>query len=126
MRIGVPRELEPGERRVALVPDAVTRLTGAGFEVVVEPGAGTEASFPDAVYGDAGATLSDAVWDADAVAKVLKPAPDEVGRLHGGQVLVGFLEPLTDRAGIERLSERGVHAFAMESIRRRSPATRRC
>jgi len=118
VRIGVPRELDPGERRVALVPDAVTRLTGAGFEVVVETGAGTEASFPDAAYGDAGATLSDAVWDADAVAKVRKPAPDEVGRLRSGQVLVGFLEPLTDRPGIERLSERGVHAFAMESIPR--------
>jgi H+-translocating NAD(P) transhydrogenase subunit alpha len=118
VRIGVPRELDPGERRVALVPDAVTRLTGAGFEVVVEPGAGTEASFPDAAYGDAGATLSDAVWDADAVAKVRKPAPDEAGRLRSGQVLVGFLEPLTDRPGIERLSERGVYAFAMESIPR--------
>jgi H+-translocating NAD(P) transhydrogenase subunit alpha len=118
VRIGVPRELDPGERRVALVPDAVTRLTGAGFEVVVEPGAGADASFPDAAYGDAGATLSDAVWDADAVAKVRKPAPDEVGRLRSGQVLVGFLEPLTDRPGIERLAERGVHAFAMESIPR--------
>jgi NAD(P) transhydrogenase subunit alpha len=118
VRIGVPRELEPGERRVALVPDAVTRLAGGGFDVLVEPGAGTEASFPDAAYEDAGATLSDAVWDADAVAKVRKPAPDEVDRLRSGQVLVGFLEPLTDRAGIERLSERGVHAFAMESIPR--------
>jgi len=54
VRIGVPRELEPGERRVALVPDAVTRLSGAGFEVVVEPGAGREASFPDAAYGESG------------------------------------------------------------------------
>ena len=118
MRIGVPRELEPGERRVALVPDAVTRLAGAGFDVVVEPGAGAEASFPDAVYSDAGATLSDAVWEAEAVAKVRKPTPEEVGRLSSGQVLIGFLEPLTDPAGIERLAERGVHAFAMESIPR--------
>ncbi len=118
MRIGVPRELEPGERRVALVPDAVTRLSGAGFDVVVEPGAGRAASFPDAAYGDAGATLSDAVWDADAVAKVHKPTPDEVARLSSGQVLIGFLEPLSDPAGVERLAERGVHAFAMESIPR--------
>ncbi len=118
MRIGVPRELEPGERRVALVPDAVTRLAGAGFDVVVEPGAGAEASFPDAAYGDAGATLSDAVWDAEAVAKVRKPTREEVGRLSSGQVLIGFLEPLTDPAGVERLAERGVHAFAMESIPR--------
>jgi NAD(P) transhydrogenase subunit alpha len=58
------------------------------------------------------------VWDADAVAKVRKPTVEEVARLHGGQVLIGFLEPLTDGAGIERLAERGVHAFAMESIPR--------
>ena len=117
MRIGVPRELEPGERRVALVPDAVTRL-GAGFDVVVEPGAGAAASFPDEAYREAGATVSEGVWDTDAVAKVRKPSPEEVARLRNGQVLVGFLEPLTDPAGIERLAERGVYAFAMESIPR--------
>ena len=118
MRIGVPRELEPGERRVALVPDAVTRLAPGGFEVVVEPGAGAAASFPDDAYTAAGASVSASVWDADAVAKVRKPTADEVLRLRSGQVLVGFLEPLTDHAGVERLAERGVHAFAMESIPR--------
>jgi H+-translocating NAD(P) transhydrogenase subunit alpha len=118
VRIGVPRELESGERRVALVPDAVARLTPAGFEVLVEPGAGAAASFPDAAYTEAGASLSDAVWDADAVVKVRKPGADEVQRLRSGQVLVGFLEPLTDQAGVEQLAERGVHAFAMESIPR--------
>ena len=122
MRIGVPRELEPGERRVALVPDVVSRLTDSGFEVLIEPGAGAEASFPDPAYGEAGARLSDSVWDADAVAKVRKPSAEEVERLKSGQVLVGFLEPLTDSAGIERLGERGVHAFAMESIPRTTRA----
>jgi NAD(P) transhydrogenase subunit alpha len=116
VRIGVPRELEPGERRVALVPDAISRL--AGFDVVVEPGAGMEASFPDDAYREAGATVSAAVWDADAVAKVRKPSAEEVGRLHSGQVLIGFLEPLNDAAGIERLANRGVNGFAMESIPR--------
>jgi proton-translocating NAD(P)+ transhydrogenase subunit alpha len=118
VRIGVPRELEPGERRVALVPDAVARLAADGFDVVVEPGAGAEASFPDEAYREAGATLADAIWDADAVAKVRKPSADEASRLHSGQVLVGFLEPLTDRAGIEQLADRGVLGFAMESIPR--------
>ncbi len=118
MRIGVPRELEPGERRVALVPDAVARLKPAGFDVVVEPGAGAAASFPDNAYTEAGAAVSGAVWDADAVVKVRKPSAEEVARLRGGQVLVGFLEPLTDPAGVERLTERGVHGFAMESIPR--------
>jgi proton-translocating NAD(P)+ transhydrogenase subunit alpha len=118
VRIGVPRELEPGERRVALVPDAVARLAGDGFEVVVEPGAGAEASFPDEAYREAGATLADAVWEADGVAKVRKPSAVEASRLRSGQVLVGFLEPLTDVAGIERLADRGVLGFAMESIPR--------
>jgi H+-translocating NAD(P) transhydrogenase subunit alpha len=118
VRIGVPRELEPGERRVALVPDAVSRLAGSGFEVVVEPGAGAEASFPDEAYGEAGATLAESVWDAEAVAKVRKPTADETALLGSGQVLVGFLEPLTDPEGIRRLADRGVHAFAMESIPR--------
>jgi NAD(P) transhydrogenase subunit alpha len=103
---------------VALVPDAVTRLAGSGFEVVVERGAGTAASFPDDAYAEAGAQLADAVWDADGVVKVRKPSADEVQRLHEGQLLIGFLEPLTDPDGIARLTERGVHAFAMESIPR--------
>jgi NAD(P) transhydrogenase subunit alpha len=118
VRIGVPRELEPGERRVALVPDAVSRLAAGGFEVVVQPGAGAEASFPDEGYREAGATLAEAVWDADAVAKVRKPTAEEAARLRSGQVLVGFLEPLTDPDGIRRLADRGVNAFAMESIPR--------
>jgi NAD(P) transhydrogenase subunit alpha len=103
---------------VALVPDAITRLAPGGFEVVVEPGAGAAASFPDGAYAAAGASVSGSVWDADAVVKVRKPTVDEVQRLRSGQVLVGFLEPLTDHAGVGRLAERGVHAFAMESIPR--------
>jgi NAD(P) transhydrogenase subunit alpha len=103
---------------VALVPDAVSRLAGSGFEVVVEPGAGAAASFPDDAYAEAGASLDGSAWDAEGVAKVRKPTIDEVGRLSDGQILVGFLEPLTDPAGVERLADRGVHAFAMESIPR--------
>ena len=122
MRIGVPRELEPGERRVALVPDAVTRLASAGFDVVVEPGAGVQASFPDEAYAEAGASVSDGVWETDAVAKVRKPTGEEADRLRSEQLLIGFLEPLTDPDGIERLAERGVVAFAMEAIPRTTRA----
>jgi NAD(P) transhydrogenase subunit alpha len=86
--------------------------------VVVEPGAGTAASFPDDAYREAGAHLADAVLDADGVVKVRKPNREEVERFQEGQVLIGFLEPLTDPEGIARLTERGVHAFAMESIPR--------
>ena len=103
---------------MALVPDAVSKLVGAGFEVVVERGAGSAASFPDEAYQEAGAMLADDVWDAEGVVKVRKPSAEEVQRLRSGQVLIGFLEPLTDAGGIERLAERGVHAFAMESIPR--------
>jgi H+-translocating NAD(P) transhydrogenase subunit alpha len=118
VRVGVPKELEPGERRVALVPEIVARLGSGGFEVAVERGAGTAASFFDDAYRDAGAELVDDVYDADGVVKVRKPSADEAGRLRDGQILIGFLEPLTDAEGIARLSERGVVAFAMESIPR--------
>jgi NAD(P) transhydrogenase subunit alpha len=103
---------------VALVPDAVSRLTGSGFEVIVERGAGAAASFPDEAFTEAGAELVDSAWDAEGVVKVRKPTSDELQLARDGQLLIGFLEPLTDPAGIERLAERGVHAFAMESIPR--------
>ena len=117
MKVGVPRETEPDERRVALVPELVSRLTSGGFEVVVEQGAGEAASFPDGSFRQAGASIGDA-WDAALVAKVRKPSAEEAARLREGQVLVGFLQPLTDAEGIERLTQRGVTAFAMESIPR--------
>ena len=117
MRVGVTRETAAGERRVALVPDSVGRLAQTGIGVVVEPGAGVEASYPDEAFDQAGAELGPA-WDADVVVKVQAPRDAEVERLRDGQVLIGFLQPLTDRAGIDRLAARGVVAFAMESIPR--------
>ena len=118
MRIGVPRETAAGERRVALVPEVVAKLAPAGFEVLVQRGAGEAASFPDAAYEEAGARLVDDWADAEAVVKVQKPSEEEAGRLRESQVLIGFLQPLTDPDGIERLAQRGVIAFAMESIPR--------
>jgi NAD(P) transhydrogenase subunit alpha len=104
---------------VALVPELVGRLVTSGFEVLVERGAGEAASFPDAAYDEAGARVLDDVYGgADAVAKVQSPSEEEVARLREGQVLIGFLQPLTDPKGIERLAARGVTAFAMESIPR--------
>jgi proton-translocating NAD(P)+ transhydrogenase subunit alpha len=121
MKIGVPRETAPGERRVALVPEIVARLASGGFDVVVEQGAGEAASFLDAAFTEGGATIGDP-WDTELVAKVRKPSEEEIGRLHDGQLLVGFLQPLTDEAGIRRLAARGVTAFAMESIPRTTRA----
>ena len=116
MRLGIPKESAAGERRVALVPETIGRL-GAGVEVIVEAGAGSAASFSDDTYREAGATIGDP-WSADVVAKVAPPSPDETARLRSGQVLIAFLQPLTDAAGVERLSSAGVQAFALESIPR--------
>jgi NAD(P) transhydrogenase subunit alpha len=117
MKVGVPRETTQGERRVALVPDIVGKLAQAAFDVVVEPGAGAAASFTDDAFRDAGAALGDP-WDTELVAKVRKPTGEERERFRDGQVLIGFLQPLTDAEGIERLTSAGITAFAMESIPR--------
>jgi NAD(P) transhydrogenase subunit alpha len=117
MRVGVPKETAPGEERVALVPDVVARLDG--IDVSVERGAGIAAGFDDDAYAEAGATTVDDAWrDVDAVVKVAKPSSAEIARMRDGQVLVAFLQPLTDREGISQLAARGVVAFAMESIPR--------
>jgi proton-translocating NAD(P)+ transhydrogenase subunit alpha len=123
MRIGVPKESAPAERRVALVPEIVSKLTGSGFDVLVEKGAGEAASFTDAAYTEAGASLVDAVLgQAEGIVKVRKPTAEEAAKLRQGDVLIGFLEPLTDREGVERLARTGVVAFAMESIPRTTRA----
>jgi NAD(P) transhydrogenase subunit alpha len=118
VRVGVPKETAQGERRVALVPEAVRRLTG--FDVVVEPGAGAAAGFADTAYVDAGATVGAGAgaWDGDVVVKVTKPSAEEAGRLRAGALLISHLQPLIDREGIDRLAKGGVVAFAMESVPR--------
>ena len=103
---------------MALVPEVVAKLVEEGHELAVERGAGSAASFEDDAYAEAGATLVDDAWDAEAVVKVQKPTADEAGRLRTGAVLIGYLQPLTDREGIDRLAKQGVVAFAMESIPR--------
>jgi NAD(P) transhydrogenase subunit alpha len=110
MRVGVARETAQGERRVALVPETAGKLAAAGFDVVVEAGAGEAASFPDDQYATIGSP-----WDADVVVAVRRP---ETGKLRSGQLLIGFLDPLSDKAGVAELDSKGVTAFAMESIPR--------
>jgi NAD(P) transhydrogenase subunit alpha len=121
MRVGVPKETAAGERRVAIVPETIGRLPG--FELAVERGAGLDAGYTDEAYETAGATLvDDAFAGVDAVAKVQKPSAEELAKLRDGQVLIAFLAPLTDREGVEQLAQRGVVAFAMESIPRTTRA----
>ena len=121
MRVAVPRETAPGERRVALVPETVSKLRESGFEVRIERGAGAAAGFVDESYAEAGADIVDAATLLDGargVVRVAKPSPQEIESLAQGTILIGFLQPLTDAEGISRLREQGVDAFAMESIPR--------
>ncbi len=121
MRVGVPRETAADERRVALVPETIARLDG--ITVSVERGAGSAAGHADAAYEEAGAELVDDAWQGvDGVVKVAKPSEDELTKLRAGELLVSFLQPLTDRELIERLTATGVLGFAMESIPRTTRA----
>jgi len=125
MRIGVPKEIVAGERRVALVPQAVAKLVEAGFEVQVESGAGEGSFFADEAYKEAGAGIvagPQEAYDADVVFKVRKPELSEVEMMREGSVLVGFLEPLTSPELVKKLAERKVSAFAMETVPRISRA----
>ena len=120
MRIGVVAETAAGERRVALVPDAVGRLAKSGAEVLVERGAGLPAFLPDERYAAAGATLTDrgAALGADAVAVVQRPPAADVHALREGAVLVGLLQPSGPPGFFEALAARGVTALAMELVPR--------
>jgi NAD(P) transhydrogenase subunit alpha len=125
MRVGVPKETTPGERRVALVPDVVRRLGTKGVEVVVESGAGAQALIPDALFEEAGAQIAvdpGEVWGADVVVTIAPPSDEDIGRLGSGSVLVGFLGPLTNPGTVSALARAGVTAFAMEAIPRISRA----
>jgi NAD(P) transhydrogenase subunit alpha len=129
MRIGVPKETTGGERRVALVPEVVGKLTRAAGEdasapeVLVQRGAGEGALIPDDAYAEAGATLVDeAPFDCDVVVKVAAPNADEIGRLGSETTLIGFLGPLTNGEGVKALAAAGVTSFAMEAVPRISRA----
>src|SRR6185312_12619180 len=129
MRIGVPKETTEGERRVALVPEVVGKLTRAAGEdvapptVVVQRGAGAGALIPDEAFEEAGAQLVDETpLDCDVVVKVAAPSDDEIGRLGAETTLIGFLGPLTNADGVRALAAAGVTSFAMEAIPRISRA----
>jgi NAD(P) transhydrogenase subunit alpha len=121
MRIGVPTESGERERRVALVPDVVKRLTGKGHTVLVQRGAGAGASIHDEQFADAGAEISEDVWNADVVVRVAATAED-ARRLGANAILVGFLNPLGSPETVRALAGAGATAFAMEAIPRISRA----
>lgn len=120
-RIGVVRETNAGERRVALVPKIISSLVQQGVQVIVEADAGIGALIPDEAYVAAGAAIGDP-WQSEVVVKVAPPNDGEIAKLSTGQTLIGFLAPRNADNKIGALDAAGVRAFAVESIPRISRA----
>ena len=122
--IGVVAESNSAENRVAATPATVAKLTGLGYRVVVESGAGTRSEFADASYAEAGADLvdGDTAWASDIVMKVAVPTEAEVGRMRSGATLVGLLAPAQNEKLLAIFAERGVTAMAMDAVPRISRA----
>jgi NAD(P) transhydrogenase subunit alpha len=121
MKVGVARETAPGERRVALVPEALGKLKAAGLEILVETGAGSGALIPDQAYVDAGATIVSTVdlyGQSELILRVQKPSESEVKVMRRGQTVVGFLAPLIDPKTAEALAKQGVTAISLDAIPR--------
>lgn len=126
MKLGIPAETRPNEKRVAATPETVKKLTAAGHHaVLVQSGAGSGASIPDEHYAAAGATMvgtaGDVYSQAEIVLKVRGPESAELAQLRSGQILIGLLNP-HHREGIAALAKQGVTAFAMEALPRISRA----
>ena len=121
-RIGVPREIFPGEKRVATVPDVVTKLTKLGFAVVVEQGAGDLADLSDQAYEQAGASIAPSaavLWSgSDIVFKVRAPTVEEVALMHEGQTLIGFLWPAQNPDLMQQLAAKKVTALSIDALPR--------
>jgi len=126
VKVGTPKETAPDERRVALVPDTVSRLAAATLEVKVESGAGSEAFITDQAYEQAGAKIvkgpAALIGDADAVLKVQAPVEAEIALFKKGAVLISFLQPATQGDIVRALAAQGVTAFSLELVPRISRA----
>ena len=126
MRIGVPKEAAPGERRVALVPESVKKLIQAGYDVSIEAGAGETAGYPDAAYRDAGAAAetdsASLLGSADLVLKVGAPTAAEVSSMRQGAIYLGSLMPLRNPEVAQTLAQRRITAFSTDAIPRTTRA----
>ena len=121
MKVGVARETAAGERRVALVPEALGKLTAAGLEILVEAGAGAGAAIPDQAFADAGARIvsTEALYaESEVILRVQKPSLGEVAKLRTGQAVVGLLQPLLDPALMGTLASAGVTSVSLDAIPR--------
>ena len=123
MKVAVVKETAPGERRVALVPEAVVKLRAAGHEVVVETGAGDGAWLSDGAFTEAGAGIvaGDELAAADVIVTVGRPGESVIGGLRSGQVLLGMLAPLAEPDYAQRLAKTGVTAVSLDLIPRTLP-----
>jgi NAD(P) transhydrogenase subunit alpha len=126
MKIGVPRETHPGERRVATTPDVAGQLQKLGYDVIVEKDAGAAASFSDETYKEAGCTIADSaadIWSgSDIILKVRPPEDDQASGLKDSQTLISFLYPGQNPELLEQLMKSGGTALAMDSVPRISRA----
>lgn len=126
MQIAVPAETWANERRVALIPDSVKKLTQAGIEVAVESGLGKGSGYSDAEYTDAGATISNdrqaLIGSADMVLRVRKPALEEVSQIKKGAIQISYLDPYNEIELVDSLASQGVTAISMEMIPRTTRA----
>ncbi len=121
MKVAVVKETAPGERRVALVPEMIGRLRGAGLEVLVEPGAGDGAWFADSAYADAGASVvsrAELLAGADLILTVGKPDAELTAGLRRGQAILGMLNPLADPGLAATLAAQGVTAISLDGLPR--------
>jgi len=124
MRIGVPKEIREGEKRVALVPDIINKLTRLGYEVAIESGAGTHSQATDEDFKSAGASVvdGDVLKDADVILSVSPLTPVQMSSLKKGALTISFLSPVTAIDSIEAAASAGVTAFSLELVPRISRA----
>ncbi|MDR0365951.1 MAG: Re/Si-specific NAD(P)(+) transhydrogenase subunit alpha, partial [Bifidobacteriaceae bacterium] len=124
MQIGVPKESSAGETRVAASPKSVAQLVKLGYSVIVEEGAGADASFPDSQYVEAGAEIGSAkqAWGADVVTKIDPPTDDEIKLLKPGSVLIAQIAAPRSPELLKKLAAAGVTVLAMDSVPRISRA----
>ena len=124
MRVAVPREIRDGEKRVALVPDIINKLTKLGYDVVIESGAGVHAQATDDLFTAAGATVKsgNVISDADVVLCVTSLTPAQISSLKKGAVTISFLSPVTAVDSIDAAVTAGVTAFSLELVPRISRA----
>ncbi|HOF64749.1 MAG TPA: Re/Si-specific NAD(P)(+) transhydrogenase subunit alpha [Dermatophilaceae bacterium] len=124
MLIGIPRESRAGETRVAATPKTVDQLLKLGYAVTVESGAGGEASFDDAAFAAAGATIGSKaeVWAADIVAKINAPSDEEIASLRPGTTVISLMQPALNPGLVDALAAQGVTAMAMDAVPRISRA----